>query len=133
MDKHTLKQYRYCRHRAADLKHEIEMHRQQHSVHDVTTGSQSEFPYIKRTSPVDGCPDSSELASMQLERMRCIRLVQEVETWINTVPDPIVQKAIRLRYMDGAVRPDWSSVANKVRGNSPDGIRMAVTRFLQKK
>lgn len=136
MDKQTLEQYRHCRREIRDIQNEIDILRRHHSVHDVTTGSQHEFPFVKHTVSVDGCDDdiAAQLAKLRRDQEACRSLMQEVENFVQRIGDWYIRKAIEQRYMIGDVKPSWVYVAMRMGGdNTADGVRKAVSRFLQKK
>lgn len=137
MKKETLKQYRYCKKRLHELNEEIEKYKRENTVRDSVQGSQKDYPYIMRTSTVFGCPDisddNSELYKLYCERNKCKSLVREVSVYIHSIDDAVIRRAMILRYMDGDVSPKWDKIAMKIGGgNKADGIRMAVSRFIEK-
>lgn len=50
--------------------------------------------------------------------------------WIDEVPDVLVRRAIKLRFVDGK---SWTEVSLKMGYTSPDGARKLVSRYLAKK
>ncbi len=136
MDKDTLKKYRNCKARAAYLLTEIERIRRENSVHDVVSGSQKDFPYIKRTSSVDGCPDDlipdSKLSRYRAEYENCRHIVLMVDAFMETITDETIRQIIKWRYIDGKFPMKWNVIARHIGGNTADSVRMAVERFLHK-
>lgn len=137
MTKEILKQYRFCKKRIRELEDEIDRYKRENTVQDSVQGSQQEYPYIMRTTVVHGCPDigndSSELSRLYAERTKCKRIVRDVSVFVYSIENSILQRALILKYMEGDYAPEWNSVAMKIGGgNTADGIRKAVTRFIEK-
>lgn len=55
--------------------------------------------------------------------------VKYVSEWIMAIEDPITSEAFYNRYILGHT---WEQVSYKVRGNTPDSLRMRCSRYLQK-
>lgn len=132
-----LKQYRFCKKRILELNEEIDRLRNENSVHDAVQGSQKEYPYILRTSGVDGCPEYSDaiekINRLYEERRRCKKAVKDITSFVYGIEDGIIRRAVIIRYMEGDTLPKWDKVALKIGGgNTADGIRMTVSRFLKK-
>lgn len=137
MKKDLLKQYRFCKKRIAELNEEIDKLKLENTVQDTVQGSQKDFPYIMRTRTVCGCPDicdnDSEINRLYAERAKCRRIVKEVSIFVNSIEDNIIRRAFIMRYMDGAAPPKWDKIALKIGGgNTAEGIRKAVSRFIAK-
>lgn len=64
-------------------------------------------------------------------KKRAVDLVSEVEQYINSIEDCRMRRIIRYRFID---KLSWNAVADKMGGNNTeDGMRMAVSRFFEKK
>lgn len=62
---------------------------------------------------------------------RAAELVSEIEKYINSIEDCRMRRIIRYRFID---KLSWNAVADKMGGNNTeDGMRMAVSRFFEKK
>lgn len=138
MTKELLKQYRFCKKRIKELDEEIDRYKRENTVRDSVQGSQREYPYIKRTSIVYGCPDigndNSELSRLYSERTKCKRIVRDVSVFVYSIEDNVLRRALIAKYIEGDTAPKWDKVALKIGGgNTADGIRMAVSRFIEKK
>lgn len=60
-----------------------------------------------------------------------MELVSEIEKYINSIEDCRMRRIIRYRFID---KLSWNAVADKMGGNNTeDGMRMAVSRFFEKK
>lgn len=137
MRKEILKQYRFCKKRIGELDEEIERYKRENTVRDTVQGSQHEYPYIMRTSTVYGCSDidddNSELNRLYAERTKCKRIVQDVSVFVYSVEDIVLRRALIIKYMEGDSPPKWDKVAMRIGGgNTADGIRKTVSRFLSK-
>ena len=138
MTKAELKQYRFCKKRISEIDEEIDRILKENTVHDTVKGSQKEFPYILRTSSIDGCPewenDNSELDRLRDERRQCKKIVKDVSEFVYNTQDSLLRRAIAIKYIEGDTAPNWAKVAVKIGGgNTANGIRMKVARFLNKK
>lgn len=137
MTKEILKQYRFCKKRIYEIDVQIEKIKRENTVRDTVQGSQKDYPYIMRSSKVYGCPDfdndSSELNALYAERTKCKKIVREVSTYVYSVEDNILRRALIAKYIEGDSPPKWDKVALKIGGgNTAEGIRKAVSRFLAK-
>lgn len=137
MTKEMLKQYRFCKKRIRELDEEIDKYKRENTVCDTVRGSQKEYPYIMRASKVYGCPDfdndNSELRRLYAERTKCKRIVRDVAIFVYGIEDSILRRTLIMKYMEGDAPPNWDKVAMKIGGgNTADGIRKAVSRFLSK-
>lgn len=137
MTKEILKQYRFCKKRIYEIDVQIEKIKRENTVRDTVQGSQKDYPYIMRSSKVYGCPDfdndNSELNALYAERTKCKKIVRDVSTYVHSVEDNILRRALTAKYMEGDSPPKWDKVALKIGGgNTADSLRMAVSRFIQK-
>ena len=137
MTKEILKQYRYCKKRILQLNRRIKKLQDTGSVRDTVSGSHKDYPYTMGHSTISGCPDlwgdRSELRELCAERDKCKYLVRDVAVYINSIDDNIIRRAMSLKYMEGDAVPKWDKVALDIGGgNTAEGIRKAVSRFLQK-
>lgn len=135
--KSVMKQYRFCKKCIAELDEEIDRLKRKNTVQDTVHGSQKDFPYIMRTRTISGCPDvlddTSELKRLYNERTKCKRVARDVSVFVNSIEDNIVRRAFIMRYMEGTVPPKWDKIALQIGGgNTADGIRKAVSRFIAK-
>nr|DAJ34957.1 MAG TPA: hypothetical protein [Caudoviricetes sp.] len=137
MKKDSLKQYRFCKKRIAEIDEEIDKLKRENTVQDTVQGSQKDFPYIMRTRTVSGCPgiydNNSKINQLYAERAKCRRIVKEVSIFVNSIEDNIIRRAFIMRYMEGSVPPKWDKIALKIGGgNTADSIRMTVSRYIEK-
>ena len=128
MTKKRLKQY-------TKLRREIDMLTERLSgsgvtVADTVKGSLAEYPYTLHTIPVGGV----DIQLAERLRHRKTKLLAErlaIERFIDGITDSQMRMAIICKYIDGH---SWARVARRIGGhNTPDSIRKAVERFLQKK
>ncbi|MBQ8297534.1 MAG: hypothetical protein IJX77_07115, partial [Ruminococcus sp.] len=106
-------------------------------VKDTVQGSHKEFPYTMGHTTISGCPGLWETHS-ELRELREVRasyncIVRDVERYVESIEDNIIRSAMSLKYIEGAHTPTWDKVAYQIGGgNTADGLRMAVTRFLSR-
>jgi len=137
--KKELSQLRY-------LNKEIELLKQQideaenaveiYSASDVVEGTNPVWPYQKRTFHIEGVavPDYER----RVERLRkklqrrledLMNKREELEEYIETVPDSLIRMILTLRYINGL---SWRQIANHIGGgNTADSVRMMHNRFLK--
>ena len=135
MDKERLKQLRY-------LKKEIEVIKKQIGdlectmVTDKVTGSSAHFPYTARSFVIEGLDEEGythkfkRLQNKLNRRMdELIDLVEEANTFIESIDDSLVRQIITLRYVNGL---PWDKVAENIGGNNTaDSVRKVAERFLK--
>lgn len=137
MTKDILKQYRCCKKRVHQLNRRIKKLQNDNSVRDTVQGSHKDYPYTMGHYTISGYPDlwnnHSELRNLCIERDKCKYIVDAVSRYIDSIEDNIIRRAISLKYVEGDVAPKWDKVALDIGGgNTAEGIRKAVTRFIQK-
>lgn len=104
---------------------------------DIVRGSERYFPYRQRHFRIEGI--QVDLYERRLNRLKnklqrrlseAMDLREELEEYIDTVPDSLVRQILSLRYINGL---NWNQVAAHVGGgNTADGVRMIHNRFLSK-
>lgn len=57
------------------------------------------------------------------------KLAGQLDEWIGTIDDPVIRRALGLRYLDGLT---WLQVAARMGYTGESGARMAVSRFTEK-
>ncbi|HBF64615.1 MAG TPA: hypothetical protein DDW34_01305 [Clostridium sp.] len=68
---------------------------------------------------------------LRVSEKYAMELVSEIEKYINSIEDCRMRRIIRYRFID---KLSWNAVADKMGGNNTeDGMRMAVSRFFEKK
>lgn len=102
------------------------------AVHDVVTGSDSEYPYVQRHMRIGGVERSDTNAGDMLRLRSLERQKDRIEAFIDGIPDSVTRRIFRMRYIDGDVRPSWQWIAFKI-GVSGDGSteRKKVDRYLK--
>lgn len=135
MNKERLKQLRY-------LKKEIEVIKKQIDdlectmVTDKVTGSSANFPYVARSFTIEGLDKEGynhkfkRLQNKLNRRMdELIELVEETNTFIESIDDSLTRQIITLRYVNGLA---WEQVAESIGGNNTaDSVRKVAERFLK--
>ena len=119
-----LKQYRSLVREIDELE---QQHKEQWLQRDTVKGSMTEFPYIETTVTICGY---NPRVSAQL-RMRQNRLLSErlaIERFIDEINDSLTRRVIFMRYVQGM---SWNKLARNVPGNTPDSLRMLVTRHMR--
>ena len=68
---------------------------------------------------------------LRAKRRRCARERRRLEAWIAAVEDSRLRQILTCRFVDGL---SWRQTALRTGGgNTADGVRMAVKRFLREK
>ncbi|WMI80917.1 DUF1492 domain-containing protein [Anaerotignum sp. MB30-C6] len=69
-------------------------------------------------------------AQLEKAEQQAVKLVNEIEIYINSIEDCRMRRIVRYRFID---KLSWNQVADRMGGNNTeDSIRKAVTRFLDK-
>lgn len=127
MTKEELKQYRSI---VAELN-EANDRINSNTVHGTVTGSDSEFPYVKHCISVSGV-EPTHISDIVL-RQRLERQKNKIELFVAGILDSETRRIFRYRYIDGTVMPSWQWIAFQIGGgNTADGVRKRVNRFLKK-
>ncbi|NLZ54653.1 MAG: RNA polymerase subunit sigma-24 [Thermoanaerobacteraceae bacterium] len=141
MTKKELSQLRYLNKEIELLKKQIaeaEYAIEKRTAVDTVSGSNSEWPYQRRTFRIEGIDMKwYEKRLKRLKRKLKRRLEElmekreEIEEYISTVPDSLIRQILTLRYVNGL---SWQQIAVHVGGgNTADSVRMMHNRFLKKK
>lgn len=145
IDKNVLEQYSSIKKEITDLERmiadsnrKIKKYEKQ-VVSDTVTGSRPDLTIgpIKTTGIAQRYIDrENELNEKRVQRMgrckkRLEKLPEEIEKYIETIPDSEIRRIARWRYLEEL---EWNQVAVRMgRGYSKDSCRMKMERFLQKK
>lgn len=143
MDKHLLEQYEDIKKEYEDTKErlrktqcDLSKYDSKYKVRDSVTGGMGGNQHFI----VEGFPYPEYTKKKTLLMRRKLRLEQlekkledainEVEQYIDAIEEPRKRLILRYRYIDGMT---WRQVAIKLGpGNSEDGIRKEVDRFIKK-
>ena len=103
------------------------------AVHDVVTGSDSEYPYVQRHMQIGGVERSDANAGDMALLRRLEGQKDRIEAFVDGIPDSVTRQIFRMRYMDGDVRPSWQWIAFKIDGgNTCDSVKKRVYRYFGK-
>lgn len=104
---------------------------------DSVTGSEKEYPYIKRNFRVNGI--SNELfnsnAKRQYKKMlknkkyKYVKIIKQIEYELNYIDNSEIRRIIRYRYYDNL---SWIQIQIKMKYNNEDTARKKLKRFFQK-
>lgn len=126
MTKGELEQYRSI---VAEID-EIRDRLNDNTVHGTVTGSECEFPYVQHSISVDGVTSTER-------NQRDIRLYnrlevqkQEIENFVNDIPDSMTRRIFHYRYIHGTVRPSWQWVAFQIGEHDEQYPRRIHNKFL---
>lgn len=126
--KELLKQYNDLQEEIKDLKKRIDKLSDFKIERDKVTGSDSEFPYIKRSFTIEGyniqdIDRLNELKDLLVDRKnKCEEMKLEIEKFISSIPDSRTRRIFQYRYIDGLT---WLQIAmrmNKVHESYPRKI-----------
>lgn len=124
-----LKQYRnICR----EIE-EIDTELNAATAYETVTGSGSEFPYIKHAITVGGVIPGDENAVRLAKLSRLQKRRDEIEDYVAGIDDGMTRRIFEQKYILGEAAPTWNAVAFAAGGgNSADGCRMTVKRYIEK-
>lgn len=130
------------------LLQEVEMYKRQleqidraiedTKVFDTVKGSTALFPYARQTFLISGTQNPEEYSKLrnqqeelrkqlELKEKRCKEEYDALRKKIDNVPDSYMRQLLTYRFLEGR---SWVEAAMRVGGNNtPDGVRMAVSRF----
>lgn len=123
-----LKQYTDLQAEIKDLRKRIDKLSDFKVEHDTVTGSENEFPYIKRSFKIKGyniqdIDRLNELKEVLIERkIKCEDMRLQIEKFISNIPDSRTRRIFQYRYIDGLT---WLQIAmrmNKVHESYPRKI-----------
>ncbi len=86
-------------------------------VHDSVTGSDSEFPYIKKRFHIHGLDEKrrsrlSRLKNLLAKRKeKCEEMKLQIEEFISTIPDSRTRRVFQYRYIDDLT---WQAIAMRL-------------------
>ena len=110
MTKKELEQYRSI---VAEID-EIRDRLNSYTVHGTVTGSDTELPYVQHSFSVGGVVET-ERNRRDMVLIRKLELQkQEIEDYIEAIPDSVTRRIFRYRYIDGKVKPSWQWIAFKM-------------------
>ncbi len=102
------------------------------TVHSTVTGSDKEFPYVKHTISVSGVEETEYNRRDMILIRRLEMTKQEIEDFVQRIPDSITRRIFTYRYINGKDMPSWQYIAFKIGGgNSADGVRKRAQRYLE--
>ena len=107
---------------------------------DSVVGSDSEFPYIKRVTQVEGFSSNSDKCLLGLieKELKLIReqqinndiVLAEIRMMIEKMDDTYMKSILTYRVIYGLT---WREVADKIGGcNSESAVKMAYKRYFEK-
>ncbi len=128
MTKEELEQYRSM---VAEID-EIRDRLNSHTVHGTVTGSDSEFPYVQHVMSVGGVTETEANQRDMLLIRRLERQKQDIEQFIQSIPDSVTRRIFTYRYMDGTVRPSWQWIAFKIGHYDEQYARRKHNKYLKK-
>lgn len=115
--KELLKQYNDLQEEIKDLKKRIDKLSDFKIERDKVTGSDSEFPYIKRSFTIEGyniqnIDRLNELKKLLIDRKsKCEDMKLEIEKFISSIPDSKTRRVFQYRYIDGL---SWQAIAYRI-------------------
>lgn len=115
--KELLKQYNDLQEEIKDLKKRIDKLSDFKIERDKVTGSDSEFPYIKRSFTIEGyniqdIDRLNELKDLLVDRKnKCEEMKLEIEKFISSIPDSKTRRVFQYRYINGL---SWLQIARRI-------------------
>lgn len=104
---------------------------------DSVTGSEKEYPYIKRNFKITGVENKLFSSRTKRQYKKMLRskkynygkIIKQIEYELNYVNDSEIRRIIRYRYYDNL---SWIQIQIKMKYNSEDTARKKIIRFFQK-
>lgn len=104
---------------------------------DSVTGSEKEYPYIKRNFRINGVGNNlfSGKTKRQYKKMlkskkyKYERIMKQIEYQLNYIKDSEIRRIIRYRYYDNL---SWIQIQIKMKYNTEDTARKKIKRFFEK-
>ena len=115
--KYLLKQYNSLIEEIKGLEKRIDKLNNFKVEYDKVVGSDSEFPYIKRSFTIEGyniqdIDRLNELKEVLIERkIKCEELKLQIEKFISTIPDSRTRRVFQYRYIDNL---SWQAIAMRI-------------------
>lgn len=98
-------------------------------VTDVVSGSDSQYPYVKRKFTITGI-DSGRIERLKKMKAKCCREREAILEYINDIEESRLRQIFMLRHLEGL---SWRAVAFRLGGfETEDGVRMKHDRYLRK-
>lgn len=105
---------------------------------DSVTGSEKEFPYIKRNFRVNGIDNKvfGSKTKRQYKKMlkskknKYEKMIKQIEYELNYIENSEIRRIIRYRYYD---KLSWIQIQIKMQYNSEDKARKQLERYLKNK
>jgi len=132
--KNLLRQYTDLQAEIKDLEKRIDKLSDFKIEHDKVTGSDSEFPYIKRSFTIEGyniqnIDRLNELKKLLIDRKsKCEDMKLEIEKFISSIPDSKTRRVFQYRYID---RLTWQQVSRRIGGYEESYARKIHDRYLE--
>lgn len=106
-------------------------------IGDSVTGSEKEFPYIKRNFRVNGIDNKvfGSKTKRQYKKMlkskknKYEKMIKQIEYELNYIENSEIRRIIRYRYYD---KLSWIQIQLEMKYNSEDTARKQLERFLEK-
>lgn len=104
---------------------------------DSVTGSEREYPYIKRNFRINGISNRSFSSKTKRQYKKMLKskkykyekMVKQIEYELNYINDSEIRRIIRFRYYDNL---SWIQIQIKMQYNSENTARMKLERFFEK-
>jgi len=115
--KKLLTQYSDLKQEIKDLEKRINKLNNFKVEHDKVTGSDSEFPYIKRSFTIEGynIQDLDRLNKLKellvMRKLKCEEMKLEIEKFISNIPDSRTRRVFQYRYIDNL---SWLQIARRI-------------------
>lgn len=126
----TVKELEQYRSIVAEID-EIREKLNKNTVHGTVTGSDDEFPYVKRSFAVGGILETRRNKRDMILILRLEKQKQNIEKFIDSIPDSITRRIFLYRYIEGTVKPSWQWIAFKIGHHDEQYPRRKHNNFLK--
>lgn len=125
-----LKQYRSLCREIESLERQLEAERNSGLATDVVSGSDDQYPYIKRKFTIEGIADGVALEKTKSVLAKRLEERDAIISYIDEIEDSGIRQIFELRHIEGL---SWRAVAFRLGGpETEDGVRMKHDRYLRK-
>lgn len=128
MTKEELKQYRSI---CAEIQ-EIDIKLKDSTVYGTVSGSDSEFPYVKRTISVGGVTSTKDNIRLLTRLDRLKKQKRSIEKFIYNIDDSLIRRIFEYRYITGNKIMSWQKIAFKIGEHDEQYPRKIHNKFLEK-
>lgn len=127
MTKSELIQYRSI---CAEIQ-EINIKLKDSTVYGTVSGSDKEFPYVKRTISVGGVTSTKDNIRLFTRLDKLKKQKENIENFVDSIEDSLTRRIFEYRYMSGKKIMSWQRIAFKIGGYDEQYPRRIHNKFFK--